>query len=102
MGLMEKIEEIRRKPEHIRMRFVWLCVAVSMLFILTIWVFSFQAGDKTETSSLIPTEEINNIADQFNDQKKSLQATFDNTKNAVNQDAATRMQDGTAPQNLNR
>jgi hypothetical protein len=44
MSISNKIEEIRKKPEHIRMRYVWLAVAVSMFFILVIWVFSLEEG----------------------------------------------------------
>lgn len=43
MGIAEKIEAIRRKPEHIRMVYVWAMVAISMLFVLTIWFFSFKS-----------------------------------------------------------
>lgn len=43
MGIAEKIEEIRRKPEHIRMVYVWAMVAISMLFVLTIWLFSLKS-----------------------------------------------------------
>ena len=49
MSIYDKIEQIRQKPEHIRVRYVWICVAISMVFVLGIWVLSlngrqYQAG----------------------------------------------------------
>lgn len=46
MDLGRKIEEIRKKPEHIRIRYVWTFVAVSMLFIIIIWIFSLSESFK--------------------------------------------------------
>jgi len=42
LNVWEKIEEIRRQPEHIRMRYVFGCLFVSMLFITGIWILSLQ------------------------------------------------------------
>ncbi len=42
--LLEKIEAIRREPEHIRMRYVMLSVLVSMVFVVLLWVFSVYEG----------------------------------------------------------
>jgi len=62
-SLNEKIENIRQKPEHIRMRYVWFWVAFSMIFIFLIWIFSvkenfrsvnFKGGELPEVNSPIP------------------------------------------------
>ncbi|MFA6383576.1 MAG: hypothetical protein WCX17_04075 [Parcubacteria group bacterium] len=64
MGLYEKIEEIRGKPEHIRMRYVWAMVAITMIFVVIIWFFSIMSSQSP--GSLIPKEtakpqqEVNN------------------------------------------
>lgn len=42
MSISDKIEEIRKKPEHIRLRYVWFGVAIVMLFVIIIWLFSLQ------------------------------------------------------------
>jgi heme exporter protein D len=44
MEIQRKIEEIRRKPEHIRIRYVWGCVGVSMGVIVVLWLFSLRAA----------------------------------------------------------
>lgn len=41
-SLWEKIEWIREQPEHIRMRYVFGCLLVSMAFILGIWLLSLK------------------------------------------------------------
>lgn len=42
MNINKKLNEIRKKPEHIRVYCVWGAVAVCMLFILILWVFSVK------------------------------------------------------------
>ena len=42
MDINKKIDEIRNKPEHIRLRYVWGAMAVSMFFILILWIFSVR------------------------------------------------------------
>ena len=42
LGIWEKIENVRRQPEHIRMRYVWGSLIVSMLFIVSIWLLSLH------------------------------------------------------------
>lgn len=42
MSLMDKIEEIRQKPEHEKIRYVWGMVAICMIFIFFVWIFSFK------------------------------------------------------------
>lgn len=46
-SLNQKIEEIRQKPEHIRMRYVWAWLAISMIFIFGIWIFSVKENFKS-------------------------------------------------------
>lgn len=79
MGLQDKIEEIRRKPEHIRIRYVWACVSVSMVFVIAIWIISIAVQNKkSNPSEIIPDQQILN---QFQDQKKSLEDVTSQMKN---------------------
>ena len=52
MSLWEKIESVRQEPEHIRRRYVALCVFVSMVFIFGIWLFSVSDGVSTASRDL--------------------------------------------------
>jgi hypothetical protein len=64
MGLYEKIEEIREKPEHIRMRYVWAMVAISMIFVILIWIFSLVGNRNPESTvpmeTAKPQQNVNN------------------------------------------
>jgi hypothetical protein len=51
MNLTEKIEQIRRQPQHIRLRWVWGSVIVSMLLIFVIWLLSITLMFKTSTQA---------------------------------------------------
>ncbi|HMN19292.1 MAG TPA: hypothetical protein PKA31_01685 [Candidatus Moranbacteria bacterium] len=43
MGKIEDfIFEARSKPKHVRMRYVWISVAVSMLFVFLLWLLSVR------------------------------------------------------------
>ncbi|MFZ2299682.1 MAG: hypothetical protein WAW00_00935 [Candidatus Moraniibacteriota bacterium] len=43
-GLWEKIEWIREQPEDIRKRYVIMCLVVSMLFVIGVWLLSLKSG----------------------------------------------------------
>lgn len=67
--ISDKIEEIRNEPEHVRIRWVWISVIVSMLFILAIWIFSMGSlfqGDENKDNSL----QLPNITEQLPDLKQ--------------------------------
>lgn len=82
MGLYEKIEEIRRQPEHIRMRYVWLMVTISMIFVLIIWIVSFKTG--TDKDALLPDDVTNSeIVNQFNEQKETLKSATQGLNNVM-------------------
>lgn len=93
MGLMEKIEDIRKKPEHIRRRYVLFCVCVSAIFILMIWFFSFGNNNTNQPNSLDSSVDLRNITSQFDDQKKSIQSTVDGVTGVMNQNAVNKLQD---------
>lgn len=43
MSLIEKIEEVRKKPDNIKLRYVWFFVIICMLLIISIWLISVKA-----------------------------------------------------------
>lgn len=63
MSLSDKIEEIRKEPEHIRHRYVLVAVAVSMFFILIIWLFSLKESFNLSSDK----NEFKNLKEQFNE-----------------------------------
>ncbi len=40
--MQRKIEEIRQKPEHERVRYVWIMVSICMFFLVIVWFFSVK------------------------------------------------------------
>lgn len=74
MSIQSKIEEIRKQPEHVRMRYTLLSVFISMLFISVLWIFSITTSFKNSSDATpmpvvpveknnqaIPTSEVNQI-----------------------------------------
>lgn len=71
MSLFDKIDKIRQKPEHIRLRYVWICVAISMVLVMFIWLLSlknrnYQVQDSGEVVGQA------SIFDELKKQKESL------------------------------
>lgn len=77
MNISKKIEEIRSEPEHIRLRWVWGSVTVSMLLIIAIWIFSitlmFQDDKKSSQQGAATTTDIAKQLQDLKQQAPSLQ-----------------------------
>jgi hypothetical protein len=69
MSISDKIEEIRKKPEHVRMRYVWASVAVTMFFIFIIWLFSLQEIFKSTSPQ---PEESESFKKSWDEVKKGM------------------------------
>lgn len=54
MSIHNRIETIRQKPEHIRMRYVLGSVFLSMLLISILWIFSITTSFQRQKESLPP------------------------------------------------
>ncbi len=74
MGIYNKIEEIRRKPENIRLRYVWITTIISMFFIIFIWVFSLL-NQKAQLKVIPSSANQQSIINEFQQQKKSILKT---------------------------
>lgn len=80
--LWGKIEAIRREPEHVRMRYVFLCLAVSMVFIIGVWILSLSESLHSVTKNTsgaietvrtsVPKDSVPSLNDLFN-QAETLQ-----------------------------
>ena len=74
MAFIDKVEEIRKKPEHIRTRYVWFFVTLSMIFVIIIWIFSISAslqeGQESYVESATPGSDI---LSQFEKGKSSFE-----------------------------
>ncbi len=79
MNINRKIEEIRKKPEHVRMRYVWGGVAIAMFFIIIVWLFSL--GETFKNSSPQPEDEefIQNQLKKAKENMPSLQELMKNS-----------------------
>jgi len=64
MDLMNKIEEIRQKPEHERVKYVWLMVAICMVFVFLMWIFSFKSLMKNEGKTNSGSDNIIGVEDE--------------------------------------
>lgn len=85
MNIFNKIEEIRRQPDHIRLRWAWGLTAVGMFFIVIIWMISFS----TQISGLKSEEKIENSLNngsamqELSAQKKSIEDATSQLKNVL-------------------
>jgi hypothetical protein len=84
MNLAKKIEEIRQKPEHIRLRYVWFLVVLCMTFVFIIWIFSLKSQPVSAPiiQNNIITPELTN---ELQSQKESWEASQQQFKNSLNE-----------------
>lgn len=84
MKLAEKIEAIRRKPEHIRLRYVWFLVVLCMTFVFIIWIFSLKSRPVS-----VPVIQNNivspDLTKELQTQKESWQATQQQLQNSLDE-----------------
>jgi len=70
MNINKKIEEIRQKPEHERLRYVWGSVAVCMFFVLVIWLLSVRISLQ-KTAAQSQGQPLPDIGKQLQDAKNA-------------------------------
>jgi len=91
MGYIKnKIEEIRRKPEHIRIRYAWICAGCVTVLVIIIWMISLAAKnqeDITNQEFFTPEqlEPINDLKTSGQDLKNATDKLKDAAGNAQNQ-----------------
>jgi hypothetical protein len=76
--ISDKIAQIRLEPEHVRLRWVWGAVAVSMFFVLAIWIFSIGSlfkGEKNSTDS--KSSDASDITEKLRDLKQQAPSIKD-------------------------
>lgn len=88
MGIFDKIDHIRQKPEHIRVRFVWLCVAISMVFVLIFWVISLKSQPQTTAPDEVITQDLKSQLDQQKQTLENIGKGYQNSKAQINDSAA--------------
>ena len=81
MNLQDKIEEIRQKPEYMRLRYVWGLTAVSLLIIIILWLFSIKSQQDDSLDPVLDSDQ-ENIINQLGEQKQSLQNAAGQMKDA--------------------
>jgi hypothetical protein len=84
MNISNKVEEIRRQPESVRLRWAWSLTAVSMLAVLFVWFLSVKIQGLDQEKKELTTPEQQAFLDEFQTQKKSLGETAEEFKDAYN------------------
>ncbi len=88
-SIFNKIEEIRRQPDHIRLRWAWGLTAVGMFFIVIIWMISFSAQISSLKSEEKPVDNISNgsAMQELSAQKKSIEDATSQLKNVLGKES---------------
>ncbi len=74
--LEAKIHEIREQPEHIRMRYVWGALVISMGFIIFIWLLSMRMSFFKMTNDMKKKQTPNDIQKRI----EEIRTTTPNTQ----------------------
>ena len=82
MSLVDKIENLQKKPESVRRRVLFFSVMVTMFLIITIWVSTLKISSKDDQkveASYTPVDIFNNLV------KDSLSVPVAGVKEAFGQ-----------------
>lgn len=89
MNILEKIEKMQAEPEHVRIRYVWISVAISMVFIVAIWIFSigslFQEDEKNAEQQASSTASISEQLENLKQQAPSMK-DFSEKTNSIKEE----------------
>lgn len=98
MNISDKIEEIRKKPEHIRMRYVWAGVLIAMFLIIIIWFFSLQETFKNSAPKP-DTESFQNQWEKTKENMPSIGEFIQNTDQSPSANEISPQENKSAPEN---
>jgi hypothetical protein len=84
MDINRKIEEIRQKPEHIRVRYFWFMLTVSLFFVIFLWIFSMKENlSSIDNNSGVQSEITNQIKEEFSRTKSSINESVQTSSELV-------------------
>lgn len=83
MKINEKIEMIRQQPDHVRIKWVWICVAISMFVVLVLWIFSMTSLFMKDEVG--PENVVNENVENLGQQMKELQEQASSIKSLNSQ-----------------
>lgn len=82
--ISQKIEQVRLEPEHVRLRYVWGSVIVSMFFIFAIWIFSITTLFKSKTDSRGKSSVDSSLSTQLQNIQQQAPSLKDFTETSLN------------------
>jgi hypothetical protein len=74
-----KVKEIRKQPEHIRMKYVWICMGISMFIIIFIWLLTMKT-----TILNIDSPATSETSESFEELQQQIQ-NINKVKDSTNQ-----------------
>lgn len=72
LDIKQKIEEINKKPEHIRVRFMYGAVFICMVFVIIIWFMSVKINFSSKQQKI---QESTSIDDLLKEKVKNVNIT---------------------------
>ena len=73
MNILNKIEEIRKQPEHVRLRWAWGLTVIGMAVIIIIWMISLSAQISSMNEKEVSENKNKVMMEEFSQQKKSIE-----------------------------
>ena len=81
MGLQHKIDNIRRQPDHVRVRYAWICAIAGTFLVVIIWGFSLYADKDEISGNVLSADQVQSI-DDLKAQGSSIGSTAQSIKNS--------------------
>ena len=78
------IENIRKKPEHIRARYLWFSILICMSFVFLVWLSSVKSGIEKIKMSDDDNEETQSITDSIQSSIEGMKEEGEEYKESLN------------------
>lgn len=75
----QKVHEIRKQPEHIRIRYVWAFVLGTMVIVIFIWLISLKINFLNINSDIQTQESLSDLQKRIGDISTESPITTSNT-----------------------
>lgn len=77
---MDKIENLRQKPESYRKKVLFFSLIIIMAAIISIWIFTLSLSFSEEKSQVISSSPMEVLGEDFNNLKNTIKNSFNQIK----------------------
>jgi len=80
MPLMDKIENLQKKPESYKKKVLFFSLIIIMAVIISVWIFTLSLSSSEKNSQIISSSPMQVLKEDFNNLKNTIKNSFNQIK----------------------